>query len=131
MALILTVNSGDQILELDTDSITPLETRLIKRHTGMKLSHVLQGLAPGEVDGDAVAAIVWLAQRRVNPYLPYPDNTPVSELLGMIDVKLDLPEPDGDEDGTDGPKEPEATGAGSKKPGAKSSKSAPKVTSTT
>lgn len=134
MGLVFTIADGDKTLEIDTDTVTPLETRLIRRQTGLKWAHVLQGLAPADADGDAIAAIIWIAQRRVNPYTPFPENTPLGELLAMLDVQADEPGEDSVETGSgeaDGPKEPAGTAAGAEKPGGKSSKSAPRKTSTT
>ncbi len=97
---VLTIKQGDHVLQIDTDSVTPRETRAIKRETGLKWGQVLRGMQPDEFDADSVATMVWLAQRRLDPQMPYPHDAPLGELIGMVDINHDTEdaEADGDED---------------------------------
>lgn len=80
--------------EVTLDRLSIAEAREIKRYTGVTLTALMMA-SSGHVDGDTLAAMVSLAQRRAGEEVDWSaiDELDIVELMGTISVTTDDPQP--------------------------------------
>ena len=76
------VLNGETVL-IDPTDIDGCEWRTVKKETGLTPKSVFEGA--GEMDFEAIAALVWIVQRRDDPKLAF-DTVLKSLSIGAFDV---------------------------------------------
>lgn len=114
------LNGRDYKVTLDRLSIA--EAREVKRYTGVTLTTLMLA-SSGHVDGDVLAAIVYLAKRRAGEDIDWAeiDQIDVVELLGSMAASADEPGQDGQADAAEPP-----SASNGKRPARQPRKAAPK-----
>ena len=113
---------GGETFDIDLYSVTAVEWRTVKRHTGMKAGEFMRSLL-GDFDADVIAGLVWIGRSRAHPGAAWDDNLPVLELLNSLEMVED-------DDGEDeDPKASDAMPPDSSKPDGGDSTSGPTGTS--
>lgn len=115
--MLLTFTHEGATYEVDPTTLTAVECREIKRHTGMKYGALISSLDFEAADGmdnfdpDALLAMLWVAMNRAgNPVLLSSlGDKNVLELMSGIDFIADAPDPEADAEAAEEGKDSDGT----------------------
>lgn len=113
------VNGRDYAVTLDRLSIA--EAREVKRFTGVTL-HALMLAGSGQVDGDVLAAVVFLAKRRAGEEIDWAEIDQIDVLTLVETMTIASDTPDSAEPGVSDPPAPAKATTNGKAPAKRTSK---------
>lgn len=89
----LTFSLDEHDYRLTLDRLSIAEAREVKRYTGVTLNALVM-VSAGQVDGDVLAAVVFLAQRRAGEEVDWAqiDQVDVIDLMGSMSFVADDPD---------------------------------------
>lgn len=112
---------GDRDYRVTLDRLSIAEAREVKRYTGVTLNALVM-VSAGQVDGDVLAAVVFLAKRRAGEEIDWSE----IDQIDVVTLMSGMSYAEGDETGPSSPDTtPAAAAANGAKPARRTAKTSP------